>query len=112
MKASDSPPIECTTDKIFTMLGINTQGGRNGIQEDMLNELEGIRHFNDEDAERIHAACRGCANITLANGRFVVTRVNVTILTQQNRKEHFIISPQQNGKEHFTISPQKMNHEQ
>ena len=33
------------------MLGINTQGAVNGIQEDMLTEPEGIGHLNDEDAE-------------------------------------------------------------
>ena len=41
------------------ILGINTQGARHGIQEDMLTEHKGITHLNDEDAERIQAASRG-----------------------------------------------------
>ena len=49
MEAPEAPSIEWTTDKIFTMLGINTQGARNGIQEDMLTETKGIVHLNDED---------------------------------------------------------------
>ena len=57
------------------MLGINTQGERNGIQEDMLTEPEGIGHLNDEDAEGIQAARGGYVKITLANGIFVVMRV-------------------------------------
>ena len=67
--------IEWTTDKILTMLGINTQGPRNGIQEYMLIETEVIGHFNDEDTEGIQELCGGYANRTLDNGRFVVTRV-------------------------------------
>ena len=71
----EAQPIEWTTEKILIMLGINTQGAKNGIQEDMLTETEGIGHLNDKDAERIQAACGGYTNITLVNGRFVVTRV-------------------------------------
>ena len=107
MEASEASPIEWTTDKILTMLGINTQGARNSIQEDMLTEPKGIVHLNDEDAELIQASCGGYANRTLANERFVVTRVHFTISPQQNGKEHFTISPQQNGKYHFNISPQQ-----
>ena len=59
MEVSEAPPIEWTTDKILTVLGINTQGARSNIQEDMLTEPEVIVHLNDEDAEVIQAACRG-----------------------------------------------------
>ena len=75
MEAPEAPPIEWTIDKILTMLDINTQGARNGIHEDMLTEPKGIGHLNDEDAERMQAACGGYAKRTLANGRFLVTRV-------------------------------------
>ena len=57
MEESKAPPIEWITEEILTMLGINTQGARNGIQEYMLTEPEGIRQLNDEDAEGIQAAC-------------------------------------------------------
>ena len=46
----EAPPIKWKTDEILTMLGINTQGARKGIQGDMLAEPEGIGHLNDEDA--------------------------------------------------------------
>ena len=36
MESSEAPPIEWTTDKIITMLGIKKQGARKGIQEDVL----------------------------------------------------------------------------
>ena len=75
MEALEAPPIKWTTEDILTMLVINTQGARNGIQEDMLTEPEGIRHLNDEDAEVIQAACGGYSKRNLANGRFVVTRL-------------------------------------
>ena len=67
MDASEAPPIAWTTDKILTMLGINTQGARNGIQEDMLTAPKGIGHLNDEYAEGIQTACRGYAKRTLAD---------------------------------------------
>ena len=73
------------------MLGINTQGARNGIQENRLTEPKGIGQLNDEYTEGIQASCRGYAKITLANGIFSVMRANFTILTQQNGKEHFTI---------------------
>ena len=57
------------------MLGINTQVAKNVIQEDMLTEPEGIGHLNDEDAEGIQSSCGGYAKRTLANGIFVVMRV-------------------------------------
>ena len=57
------------------MLGINTQGARNSIQEDMLTEPKVIGHLNDEDAELIQAECGGYAKRTLSDGRFVVTRI-------------------------------------
>ena len=41
----------------------------------MLTEPERIVHINDEDAEGIQSACGRYAKRTLANGRFVVTRV-------------------------------------
>ena len=75
----EAPPIEKTTDEILTMLGINTQGARNGIQEDMLREHKGIGHLNDEGVEGIQAACGGYVNRTFANGRFVVARVQQKI---------------------------------
>ena len=75
MEASEAPPIEWTNDEILIILGINTQGSRKGIQEDILTEPEGIRHLNDEDVEGIQATCGGYAKRTLANGRFSVTRV-------------------------------------
>ena len=78
MEASEAPPIECTTDKILTMLGINTQGAKNGIQEGMLTEPERIGHINGEDAEGIQAACVGYTKRTLDYGRFAVTRVQQT----------------------------------
>ena len=71
----EAPPIEWTTDKILTMLGINTQGARNDTQEEILTEPEGIEHINDEDTEGIQAACVGYSKKTLTNGRFVVTKV-------------------------------------
>ena len=80
MEASYAPPIEWKTDEINTMLGINTQGARNGIQEDMLTETEVIVHLNDEDAEGIQASCGGYAKRTLANARFVVMRVQQKLL--------------------------------
>ena len=43
-------------------------------------ESEGIRHLNDEDVEGIQEACGGYANRTLANGIFVVTRVQSKLL--------------------------------
>ena len=46
----------------------------------MLTEPEGTRNLNDEDAEGIQAACRGYTKRTLANGRFVVTRVQQKLL--------------------------------
>ena len=57
------------------MLGINTQGERNEIQEDILKEPEGIRHLNYKDAEGLQAACGRYAKRTLTNGIFVVTKV-------------------------------------
>ena len=78
METSEAPTIECTTDKILTMLGINTQGARNGIQEGMLTEPEGIGHINGEDAEGIQSECGGYTKRTLNYGRFVVTRVHQT----------------------------------
>ena len=107
MEASEVPPIEWTTDQILTVLGIITQGVRNGIQEYMLTEYEGIGHLNDESVEGIQAACRRYTKRNLADGRFVVTRLHFTISPQNNVKDHFTISPQQNGKDYFTISPQK-----
>ena len=62
MEAPEAPPIKWTTDEILTMLGINTQGVRNGTQEDMLMEPEGVRHLNDKDVEGIQEACGGYAN--------------------------------------------------
>ena len=59
MEAWEAPPTEWTTDKILTMLGINTQGARNGIQEFMLAEPKVIGHLNDEDAEGIQASSGG-----------------------------------------------------
>ena len=59
MEAPEAPPIKWKTDKILTMLVINTQGSRHCIQEDMLTEPEVIVHLNDEDVEVIQAACRG-----------------------------------------------------
>ena len=75
MEASGAPPIKWTADEILTMLGINTQGARNDIQYNMLAEPKVIGHLNYEDAEGIQASCRGYAKRTLANGIFVVTRV-------------------------------------
>ena len=75
MEASEAPPIKWKTDKILTMLGINTQGATSGIQKDMLTEPEVTVHLNDEDAEGIQVACGGYSKRKLANGRFVVTRV-------------------------------------
>ena len=57
------------------MFGINTQGSRNFIQEDMLTEPKGIGHVNDEDAEVTQGAYGGYSKRTLANGKFVVTKV-------------------------------------
>ena len=57
METPEAPLIKWTTDKIFMMLGINTQGTKTVIQEGMLTEPEGIRHLNDKDAESIKAAC-------------------------------------------------------
>ena len=75
MEASEAPPIKCTTEKTLTVLVINTQGPRNGIEEDILMETEGIRHLNDEDEEGIQASCGGYAKRTLENGRILVMRV-------------------------------------
>ena len=75
MEASEERPIKWITDKILTMFGINIQGSRNVIQEDMLKEIKGTGHLNNEDAEGIQAVCGEHAKRTLANGRFVVTRV-------------------------------------
>ena len=80
MEAPEALPIECTTDKILKILGINTQGTRNGTQEDTSTESEGIGHLNDEDAEKIQAACGGYVNRTLTNGVFVATRVQQKLL--------------------------------
>ena len=80
MEAPEALPIECTTDKILKILGINTQGTRNGTQEDTSTESEGIGHLNDEDTDKIQAACRGYANRTLTNGIFVATRVQQKLL--------------------------------
>ena len=52
---------------------MKTQGARNGIQKDNMTETKVIGHLNDEDAEGIQGACRGCAKRNLANGRFLVT---------------------------------------
>ena len=41
----------------------------------MLTEPERILHINDDDAEVIQGACGRYAKRTVANGRFVVTRV-------------------------------------
>ena len=57
------------------MLGINTQGARNGIQEYMLTEPKVIGNLNDEDAKEIQAACGGYVNSTFTIGILVVTRV-------------------------------------
>ena len=80
MEASEAPPIKCTADGILTMLSINTQGSRNGIQEYMLMEPKDIGHLNDEDGEGIQAARGGYSKITLANERFLVTRVQQKLL--------------------------------
>ena len=98
MEASESLTIECRTDEILTILGINPQGARKGIREDMLVDTEGFGHLNDEDAEGIQAACGGYTKKTLVNGRFVVTRIHFTISSQQNGKEHFTISTLKDGK--------------
>ena len=107
MEASEAPLMGWNADEILTMLGINTQGSRNGIQEDMLTEPEGIIHLNDEDVEGIQAACGGYAKRTLTNVKVLVMRVHFIITPQKNGKGNITISPQKNGKEHFTISPQK-----
>ena len=107
MEASEAPPIEWTTDEIIMILGINKQGARNGIQEDMLTETKGIGHLNDEDAEGIQEACGGYSKKTVANGIFVITRIHFINSSRKNGKERFTISTQQNGKDHFTISLQK-----
>ena len=103
MEAPEAPPIKWTTDEILNMLGINTQGARNGIQEEMLTELKGVGHLNYEDVEGIQSSCGGYAKGTLANGISIVMRVNLNISPQQNGKEHFTVSPQKNGNEYFTI---------
>ena len=41
----------------------------------MLTETKGIGHLNDKFAEEIQVACGEYDNITLASGRFIVTRV-------------------------------------
>ena len=40
------------------MLGMNIQGARNGLQEEMFTEPKVIRHKYDEDAEGIQATYR------------------------------------------------------
>ena len=75
MEALEAQPIEWKTDENFTMLGINTQGARNGIQKEILTETKRIGYLNDEDAEGIQASCDGYTKTTLTNGRSVVTRV-------------------------------------
>ena len=57
------------------MLGINTQGARNSIQEDMFIEPKGIGYLNNEDTEGIQAACGGYSKRTIANGKFLLMRV-------------------------------------
>ena len=80
MEASEAPPTKCTTDEILTTLGINTQGARNGIQENMLMEPKGIGHLNDGDAEGTQVACGGHTKRTLVNVIFIVTRVKQKLL--------------------------------
>ena len=75
MEASEAPPIKWKTDKILTILGINTQGARKGTEEDMLTEPKRIGHLDDEYVEGIQAACGRYVKRTLTNGRFIVTRV-------------------------------------
>ena len=75
MDASEAPPIKWTTNEILKILGLNTKGEINGIQEDMLMEPKGIRNLNGEDAEGIQVACVGYTKRNLVNERFVVTRV-------------------------------------
>ena len=53
MEAPEAPPIEWTTDRILTMLGIT----RNSTQESMSTEPEEIGHINDEDAEGTQSVC-------------------------------------------------------
>ena len=75
MEASEAPPTKWKTDEILTILGINTQEARNGIQEDILMEPEGIGHLNDGDAEGTQVACGGYTKRTVVNVIFIVTRV-------------------------------------
>ena len=57
MDASEAPPIKWTTNEILKILGLNTKGEINGIQEYMLMEPKGIWNLNDEYSEGIQAAC-------------------------------------------------------
>ena len=81
MEAPEAQPIKWTTEEILAVLAINKKGARNGIQEDMLTEPKVIGHLNDEDAEIFQAACIVYAKRTLANRRFIVTRVQQKRLT-------------------------------
>ena len=57
------------------MCGIDDSTVNNGLIQDMLSPLEGIRHLQDEDADRIQSVFSGYAKRTASNGNFNVSRV-------------------------------------
>ena len=64
-----------TTIQILTWCGIAIAGARNGLQEDMLSQPEGIGHLNDETAKGIQAACHEYSKRPTVGQRFIVNRV-------------------------------------
>ena len=69
------PPAPLNTIQLLNIIGITNEDATDGIIDDMLTDPEGIGHLIDENAEGIHSACAGYAKRTLANGRFIVNRV-------------------------------------
>ena len=67
--------VNATTIQILTWCGIAIAGARNGLQEDMLSQPEGIGHLNDETAKGIQAACQEYSKRPTVGQRFIVNRV-------------------------------------
>ena len=68
-------PAFLTTEEVLVLCGIDDSTVINSLVQDMLSPPEGIRHLQDEDADRIQSACSGYARRTAANGKFNVSRV-------------------------------------
>ena len=69
------PQAFLTTQEVLVLCGIDDSTVINGLIQDMLSPLEGIRHLQDEDADGIQSACSGYSRRTALNGNCNVSRV-------------------------------------